>query len=213
MPYQPTYKYLPPASYSWGTPLYDFFCTILGLGKKYKKKVLAALQITSGMAVADIGCGTGVFLAIAKENYPDARFIGLDPDKEALRIAERRLKKSGHAVELMHAFAESLPLPDQSVDICVSSLAFHHMPDDIKEKAIKEIHRVLKPGGTVVIADFGASHSTFFRKALFFEKVEYIEGNFKGLLPKFLREAGFSEPEIVGRHAPGIVFLKARKSL
>ena len=211
MSYQPTYKYLPPASYAWGTPLYDFFCTILGLGKKYKKKVLAALPITSGMTVADIGCGTGVFLKIAKEKYPSVRFSGIDPDKAALAIAERRLKKSGCDVELIHAFAESLPLPDQSVDICVSSLAFHHMPDDIKAKAVKEIHRVLKLGGTVMIADFGASHSHFFRKALFFEKVEYIDGNFKGLIPKFLREAGFSEPEIVGHHPPGIVFLRAVK--
>lgn len=212
MTYEPTYHYLPPASHRRLTPLYDIGCTLLGLGKKFKKKVLDAQPLVGGMTVIDVGCGTGVFLEIAKQKYPGVRFIGIDPDKDALAIAKKRFERAHLDIELIHSFAESLPLENASVDICFSTLAFHHMPDEIKERAIKEIYRVLKPGGAIIIADFGPSDSTAFRKALFFEKLEYIEGNLKGLIPKFLTDTGFSPPEVIGRHWPGIAILTAKSA-
>ena len=84
MTYKPKYKYLPPVGVSVFTPLYDFGCTITGLGKRFKTKVLSATLLSDSMVVADIGCGTGVFLKIAKQKYPRVQFVGLDPDKQAL---------------------------------------------------------------------------------------------------------------------------------
>lgn len=207
MTYTPNYKYIPPISLSILTPIYDFVCAITGLGEKFKKKVLESVKLKDGMIVADIGCGTGVFLKIAKERYPNVKFIGLDPDKKALAIAERRLK-NGLDIELKEAFAESLPLHDHSVDVCFSTLAFHHMPDDIKCKAIREIHRVLKPDGITVIADFGEIKNPFLRKLFFWEHLEYIKGNFNGLIPRYLEEAGFRNVEIAGSHFPAIKLVK-----
>ena len=164
------------------------------------------------MVVADIGCGTGVFLKVAKQKYHGVRFIGLDPDRQALAIADRRLAKARAEVELKEAFAESLPLTDQSVDVCFSTLAFHHMPDSIKQKAAKEIYRILKPSGKVVIADFGTFSNQFTKFLLrLFEKVEYLEGNLKGLIPRHLEEAGFSEVQMVARHYPGISIITGVK--
>ncbi len=163
------------------------------------------------MTIADIGCGTGVFLKVAKQTYPNVKFIGIDPDRDALAIAERRLVKKGLEVKLKEAFAESLPLADQSVDICFSTLAFHHLPDEIKLKALQEMQRVLKPHGIVVIADFGESKSIFLRKILFFEKLEYLEGNLKGLIPQYLKEAGFNQPKTIGKHFPGVKIITAQK--
>ncbi|OGH65448.1 MAG: hypothetical protein A3J66_02390 [Candidatus Magasanikbacteria bacterium RIFCSPHIGHO2_02_FULL_47_14] len=204
-------KYLPPLSWSALTSFYDFFCSLFGLGKKFKRKILDCTQLSDDMAVVDIGCGTGVFLEMLKRKYPRVSCIGVDPDAKALSIAQRRLKRAGLAVELNQAFAQSLPLGDHSVDLCVSTLAFHHMPNEVKRQAMKEIYRVLKPGGHVVIADFGKSEGTFLRKVLFFEKLEYLEGNLKGYIENYIKEVGFHSYEIVGRHFPGINIVRARK--
>lgn len=197
MSYKPDYKYIPPITWSFLTPLYDFFCTISGLGAGFKAKILNYVTLKDGMRVADIGCGTGVFLKAAKQKYPGVKFIGLDPDEKALAIAERRFAKVKIEVELKQAFAESLPLSDSSTDVCFSTLAFHHMPDEIKQKAVREIHRVLKPGGVVVIADFGPSSTFLFSWLLpLFENVEYLHGNLQGLIRKYLQEAGFADMRI-----------------
>lgn len=211
MEYKPDYKYIPPITWSVLTPFYDFFCTISGFGSRLKKKILDAALLRDGMTVADIGCGTGMFLKIAKQKYQNVRFIGLDPDKQALAIAERRLERADLEVELKESFAESLPLGDRSVDVCFSTLAFHHMPDAIKRDAIMEIHRVLKNGGKAIIGDFGARENPFLRKILFFEKLEYINGNFKGLIPGYLKEANFKNIKVVDHHFPGIDIVIAEK--
>ena len=207
--YKPDYKYLPPI---WPglLPFYDFLCFIIGLGPGFREKVLNNVSLRDGMIVADIGCGTGVLLSIGKEKYPNVEFIGLDPDEQALDIARRRLEKAGLAVALKEAYAESLPLSDKSVDVCFSTFVFHHLPDNIKRAAAAEIYRALKSGGQLVLADFGATESKLFRKMLFFEKLEYIEGNFNGLIPKLLLESGF-KIKVVKRHFPGVDIILAEK--
>jgi ubiquinone/menaquinone biosynthesis C-methylase UbiE len=211
MPYAPDYNYIPPLSWPMLTPPYDFSCALMGLGKRFKVKVLQSLPLENAATVADIGCGTGAFLKIAKQKYPNTRFIGIDPDKQALGVAERRFEKARLPVELKNAFAEALPLDDNSMDACFSVLVFHHLPNAIKEQAIREMHRVLKAGGSAVIADFGERRVTFLRKILFFEKLEYIQGNFKGLIPHYLRDAHFKNINVVNRHFPGIDILIAEK--
>ena len=211
MTYKPHYQYIPPITWSILTPLYDFCCTVTGLGIGFKKKVLASTRLLDGMVVADVGCGTGMFLKAAKERYPRVEFLGVDPDRKALAIAQRRLRCAGLEVTLQESFAESLPFTDRSIDVCFSSLAFHHMPDEVKRKAIGEMHRVLKCGGIAVIADFGETKSTFWRKWLFFERVEYLEGNFKGLIPQYFKEAGFKAPVVIGSHFPAIAIIRAQK--
>ena len=211
MEYKPSYKYIPPISWHILTPLHDFSCNIIGLGRKFKQEVLDSISLNNNNVIADIGCGTGVFLEIAKEKYPEASFIGVDPDEKSLTIARERFKKAKLIIELKEGFAECLPLADSSVNICFSTLAFHHMPDDIKRKAIQEMHRILISGGTVVIADFGKSTGILFKLFHIFQKIEYIKGNFDGLIIKYLDEVGFKNTRVVGNHFPGIQVIKSQK--
>ena len=211
MSYKPDYRYIPPVTWPVLTPLYDFFCVVSGFGSQFRGKILDAVELCDGMTVADIGCGTGVFLNVAKQSHPNVSFIGCDPDKQALVIAERRLAKAKLSVELREAFAESLPFPDSSLDVCFSTLALHHMPDEIKRRAIGECYRVLKHGGKIVIADLGETKSVILRKVLFFEKLEYLDGNFRGVIPQYLREIGFKNTHIAGHHFPGIDIVVAEK--
>lgn len=209
MSYKPAYEHIPPATYGFLTKFYDFGCEVLGLGKSFKRKILDSVEITDGSIILDVGCGTGVFLEVAKRKFPNSRVIGIDPDEEALAIARARLNRQHLIAELIHGYAEALSLSDKSIDICFSTLAFHHIPDGLKQKAIEEIRRVLKPGGKVVIADFGPSSNPFLKLILGFEK--HVKGNFQGLVIESLRRCGFRNIFSAGRKFPGLEILTAEK--
>lgn len=212
MPYQPNYKYIPPLNKDWLTPIYDFSCSIVGLGKSFKRKVLHSINIKDSDTLIDVGCGTGVLIEIVKKEHPNLKIIGFDPDVNALRIAKRRLSKAGLQAEIIETFAENLPLPDSSIDIAFSTLVFHHLPKEIKQKAIAEIYRVLKPQGKIVIADFGPAASGFLARLLhLFENIEYLEDNLKGLIPIYLEQAGFAEIKTISKHFPGTAIVSAIK--
>ena len=63
---------------------------------------------------------------------------------------------------------------------------------------------------TVVIADSG--NKALFPRLLFFEKIEYLEGNFKGVIPRYLKEVGFKNIQVADRHFPNIHIVVAEKS-
>jgi ubiquinone/menaquinone biosynthesis C-methylase UbiE len=212
MEYQPKYKYVPPFELHPLTKFYDFILLLAGFGKKFRQKILGSVKIYDSYQIVDIGCGTGVFLELLKKNYPSISAIGIDPDEQALSIASKRLNKYQN-IKLIKSFAEALPLADESMDIVFSTLAFHHMPDDIKLKAIGEIYRVLKIGGQLIIVDFGSSrHPGLYRFITFWEPYEYLRGNLNGLIPWFMKDAGFKNIEIDSLRWPIIHLTKAIKT-
>jgi len=98
-------------------------------------------------SILDVGCGTGRLIRKAKEIWPDARLVGVDPSEGMIRQATQLLP----GAEFHVVMAESLPLPDASVDLVFSTLSFHHWSD--QAKAISEIGRVLRPQGRLLLAD------------------------------------------------------------
>ena len=99
--------------------------------------------------ILDVGCGTGVLLAALAERWPHASLAGVDPTGEMLAVAGQRLPLS---TNLQQAPAETLPFPDDSFDLVISTSVFHYVGEP--EKALLEMHRVLRPGGQVVITDW-----------------------------------------------------------
>ena len=97
--------------------------------------------------ILDVGCGTGRLLQAASIRWPDAQLSGVDPAEHMVAEA-RSLNPSG---TFKVASAESLPLADQAMDLVLSSLSFHHWAD--QEKGLREIARVLRPGGWFCLAD------------------------------------------------------------
>jgi len=111
--------------------------------KDYKKVLKLVAEKARGIVV-DIGCGTGNILRFIKcEQY-----ISVEPSGEM-----RKVFKEKWGFEPVNGHFLDIPLPDETADTVITTYAFHHMPDEEKEKAIKEMFRVLKPDGRLIIAD------------------------------------------------------------
>jgi ubiquinone/menaquinone biosynthesis C-methylase UbiE len=98
-------------------------------------------------AILDVGCGTGRLLRKAKELWPNARLVGVDAADKMVEKAKQLFPQA----EFHVAMAESLPLPDASIDLTFSTLSFHHWTN--QAKGVSEVTRVLRPQGRFLLAD------------------------------------------------------------
>jgi arsenite methyltransferase len=111
-------------------------------------------RIDEGATVLDLGCGAGTDLLIAAQMVgPEGHVIGVDMTPGMLRLAMASAREMGVAdrVELHESLIESLPLPNEEVDVVISNGVIDLVPD--KDAAFAEIDRVLKPGGRLQFAD------------------------------------------------------------
>ena len=97
--------------------------------------------------ILDVGCGTGRLLRTMSYRWPNAELFGVDPAEHMIAEATRLNSKATFKV----GFAEALPLPDQTFDVVVTSLSFHHWSD--QSKGIQEIARVLCGNGLFCLVD------------------------------------------------------------
>lgn len=113
------------------------------------KETLKRIPLTPPQSVLDVGCGTGVLLAALGGRFPEATLTGIDPTPAMLRIARSKLPPG---VRLLCARAEKLPFPRTSFDLVVSTSSFHYFRQP--RLSLREMHRVLKPNGSVAITDW-----------------------------------------------------------
>ncbi|MCX4745057.1 methyltransferase domain-containing protein [Kitasatospora sp. NBC_01287] len=100
-----------------------------------------------GLAVLEVGSGTGMFCAALAQARPAARVTGVEPS--APMLAEAELHNPHPRVRYLAGPAEALPVPDGSYDLALLSRVVHHLPD--RPLAARELARALRPGGRLVI--------------------------------------------------------------
>jgi ubiquinone/menaquinone biosynthesis C-methylase UbiE len=140
----------------WLLAFYDPVSKLLGT-ERLRSKLLEQAALQPGHRVLDIGCGTGSFGVFIKRLHPQVEVIGLDPDPKALARAARKAAQAGLAIQFTQGFADELPFPDASFDRVFSTLMFHHVPKDAKDKTLREVRRALKPDGTFHLMDVDAA--------------------------------------------------------
>ena len=189
--------YLPAAGHDWLLPLYDPFVKLLG-GERARELLLEQAAVRAGHRVLDIGCGTGSFAVRLKQAEPGAVVVGIDPDPKALARARRKAARAGLAVQLDQAFADALPYPEASFDRVFSSFMFHHLSAAEKEAALRAVRRVLAPGGSFHMLDFGGPEHGHGFLSHFSHSRKQLEDNAEEHVLELLRGAGLADAKIVG---------------
>jgi ubiquinone/menaquinone biosynthesis C-methylase UbiE len=198
--------------------IYDTLEPVLLLGKQaeYDKHIVSLLETDDSTRVLELGCGTGVLTRmIADRLNADAggTAIGIDAAGKMIKVARKKRAARNCIFEVMAA--ESLSYENDSFDAVVSSLFFHHVQMDLKEKTLSEAFRIMRPGGRLVIADMhvpttwmGALVSHVSR---WFFMQPQIGENIRGVLPDLIEKAGFQRPEIVATYFGYIALFSTRK--
>ena len=196
--------YIPALRYEWLTSFYDTVMDKLMREGTFKQSLVRQARVASGHRVLDLGCGTATLTMLIKKAQPEAAVIGLDGDPKALEIARKKIAKSGLAITLDKGMSFSLPYPDNSFDRVFSGLLFHHLTREDKVRTLKEVYRVLAPGGELHVADWGKASNALMRLAFFL--VQLLDGfktttdNVNGLLPEFFRKAGLQDVHETARY-------------
>lgn len=148
---------------------YDGVVKLLTLGREsaLRQETIRLAAIPRGAAVLDVGCGTGTLTLLAKAaTGTDGRVQGIDPSPQMITAAREKALQSGSAVDFQTGVIEALPFADASFEVVLSSLMFHHLPPDLKERGLQEVFRVLKPGGRLTIVDMTRPRSWMQRLTL-----------------------------------------------
>lgn len=137
---------------------YDAITRVLSFWQdhSWKQRLLETLPEGDLRRIVDLACGTGDLTEALARRYPSAEITGVDLSPEMLARARRRLKAA--AVRFVEADMGELPLSDGSVNLVTGGYAVRNAPD--LEALLREVKRVLAPGGLFVILDFSHSHTS-----------------------------------------------------
>jgi ubiquinone/menaquinone biosynthesis C-methylase UbiE len=140
-----------------GTPrLYDLSAPLLfgGTRRRSYRRLLLAAGVQPGDRVLDVGCGPGYFARmLAATVGPEGSVVGIDAAPEMIEYAGRKARRLSNC-RFQPGAAEALAFADSSFDVVVSSLMMHHVPEELRLQAVREMRRVLRPGGTLLLSDF-----------------------------------------------------------
>lgn len=138
-------------------PGYDALNHILSLGidRIWRRRAVRFMADPSRpQYILDLACGTGdLSLSLAKRAHPDSHILGLDISEGMLAVMRRKVSAKGFdaKIEARIGDACSTGLPDNSIDAAGIAFGIRNFED--REAALREIHRVLKPGGTLTILE------------------------------------------------------------
>lgn len=152
-------------------PRYDLINDLQsgGLHRYWKRRLLAMANGKPGERALDLCCGTGdVALAFARQGL---EVVGLDFSEPMLKVAEERSKtesskfNSGGTVKFLQGDAQRIPFPDESFDIVTISYGLRNLAD--WELGLREMRRVTRPGGRILVLDFGKPDNALWRGIYF----------------------------------------------
>lgn len=193
--------YIPALRFHFATGIYDPVVRWTTREAVFKAALVACLAARQGERILDLGCGTGTLAIAIAQSTPGVAIAGIDADESVLARARAKQARVGTSVQWHRGFAQSLPFRDHAFDAVASSLFFHHLARADKRTVLAETARVLRPGGRLLVADWGRPANAGYR-ALFLA-VQLLDGfattrdSVEGVLPSLMLEAGFEAVRFV----------------
>jgi SAM-dependent methyltransferase len=169
--------------YSLGFCVYNWGFQVLGAGQHeaFRQRIIELADLQGSPDVLDAGCGTGLTTLRIADQHPGCKVCGIDLSPKMVDVARDDAAERGLDVDLCVGSITDLPYPDESFDVVLTNIMFHHLDLAEKRLAVSEIARVLKVGGRYVSAEFGPRARNILERRL--AKGEYT------LYPSHLAEA------------------------
>lgn len=168
---------------------------------KWRKDTMKRMKVQKGSKALDVCCGTADWtIALAEAVGPSGEVTGLDFSQNMLNVGIEKVKNLGlKHVNLIHGNAMELPFPDNSFDYVTIGFGLRNVPDYLQ--VLKEMHRVLKPGGVAVCLE--TSQPTLIGyKQLYYFYFRFIMPMFGKLFAKSYQEYSWLQES--ARDFPGM---------
>jgi demethylmenaquinone methyltransferase/2-methoxy-6-polyprenyl-1,4-benzoquinol methylase/phosphoethanolamine N-methyltransferase len=198
--------------HSWAR-YYDLVVGIISLGRerKFRQAALDLVDLEPGMQILDVGCGTGSLAIAARQRIgDDGLVVGIDPSSNMVSLAQQKAEKEGVKVDFQVGVIENLDFPENQFDLVLSSLMMHHLPDELKKHGLGEVHRVLKPGGKLLIIELDPT--TFSLTSLIHGHRSQLSAQLE-VIRRYWEDSDFGSVESGSLKFRGFSYLKAKKVL
>lgn len=146
-------------------PRYDLLNHLLSAGRDrvWRREAVAATALPPRGILLDVCTGTADMALEAARQFPDARIVGVDFSRPMIALGTAKVERArlSDRISLQVAPAEALPFPDDSFDAATVAFGLRNVPDRLR--GLREMRRVLRPGGHAVILEFTTPPNPLFR--------------------------------------------------
>lgn len=149
---------------------YDFMNSVISFQrhKSWRKDVMKRMKVREGDSALDVCCGTGDWsIALANEATKSGKVVGLDFSQNMLSVGEKKKQELQlDQLEFIHGNAMNMPFPDNSFDYVTIGFGLRNVPN--YKQVLKEMKRIVKPGGKVVCLETSQPTMIGFRQMYYF---------------------------------------------
>jgi demethylmenaquinone methyltransferase / 2-methoxy-6-polyprenyl-1,4-benzoquinol methylase len=162
---------------------YDFLNRLLsfGIDRFWRREAVCEVVAAKAQRILDVATGTADLAISLKRALPHAEVIGVDFAEPMLRVGRKKVAKLGLILPLLQGDGLNLNYPDNSFDVLTIAYGIRNFSD--RQRGLEEFHRVLKPGGRLVILEFPPPPKNLFGRLFrfyFLGLSPYIAGLFSG---------------------------------
>lgn len=134
---------------------YKRWAALMGFRVKFYRRAVGNDIPDYPIKAIDLGCGPGALsYALAEKVNRESEIYGLDISEEQLEYARMHADDSLCSFHFRNSSMDELQFPDNHFDIAMTSMALHETPPEVRRNTIREVARVLKPGGTFILVDW-----------------------------------------------------------